>query len=95
LTGLHQSSYAKEEGAGDDYAGRAACDGCPTPAGLLARDRGLTMKIEKPSKRMTLREHITHAEKCTRDLVEHANGVLLANVGEFRDLTRPVRRLLH
>jgi hypothetical protein len=53
------------------------------------------VKIEKPSKRMTLREHITHAEKCTRDLIDHFGGDLMNITEEFRDLTRPVRRKSH
>ncbi len=52
-------------------------------------------KIEKPTKRLTLREHIIHAEKCTRDLIDHTHGELLNATQEFRDLTRPVRRRSH
>lgn len=52
-------------------------------------------RIEKPAKRMTLREQLVHAEKCCRDLIDHTNGELLANTAEFRDLTRPVRRKSH
>lgn len=50
------------------------------------------MKIDKPTKRMTLREHLTHTEKCCRDLISHCNGNMLTAVQEYRDLTRPVRR---
>jgi hypothetical protein len=53
------------------------------------------MKIEKPNKRMTLRERMTHAEKCCRDLIDHVNGAMLSATSEFRDLTRPVRRRSH
>lgn len=53
------------------------------------------MKFEKPNKRMTLRERLTYTEKCTRDLIEHLHGDLLAVLAEFRDLTRPVRRKSH
>jgi hypothetical protein len=52
-------------------------------------------KFEKPTKRMTLRERMTHAEKYCRDLIDHANGELLAAHTEYRDLTRPVRRKSH
>ncbi|MFT3881698.1 MAG: hypothetical protein QM703_18795 [Gemmatales bacterium] len=50
------------------------------------------MKIEKPTKRMTLREHLTHTEKCTRDLAEHFKESLVPTTAEFRDLSRPVRK---
>jgi hypothetical protein len=50
------------------------------------------MKIEKPTKRMTLREHLTHTEKCARDLAEHFKEALVPCTTEFRDLSRPVRK---
>jgi hypothetical protein len=50
------------------------------------------MPNEKPARRMTLRQLITHAEKLNRDLIEHCNVVLVPRYGEFRDLSRPVRR---
>ncbi len=53
------------------------------------------MKVEKPAKRMTLRELLTHAEKCTRDLIEHFHGNVMPNMADFRDLSRPVRRKSH
>lgn len=52
-------------------------------------------KLQKPTKRMTLRERITHAEKTCRDVIDHVNGELMAAHSEFRDLTRPVRRKSH
>lgn len=52
-------------------------------------------KFEKPTKRMTLRERMTHAEKCCRDLIDHVNGDMLAVTSEYRDLSRPVRRRSH
>ncbi|MER3416123.1 MAG: hypothetical protein C4297_07950 [Gemmataceae bacterium] len=48
--------------------------------------------MEKPTKRMTLRELLTHSEKCTRELVEHIQSNVLTAMSDFRDLTRPVRR---
>ena len=42
-----------------------------------------------------MREHIIHAEKCTRDLIDHTNGELMTATHEYRDLTRPVRRRSH
>jgi hypothetical protein len=53
------------------------------------------MAIEKPARRMTLRQLMTHAEKCSRDLLDHCNATLLPRVADFRDLSRPVRRRSH
>jgi hypothetical protein len=33
--------------------------------------------IERPQRRMTLRQLLTHSEKVVRDLIEHMNTVLL------------------
>jgi hypothetical protein len=51
--------------------------------------------IERPQRRMTLRQLMTHSEKVVRDLLEHLNSVLLPREQDFRDLTRPVRRRSH
>jgi hypothetical protein len=53
------------------------------------------MAIEKPARRMTLRQLLTHSEKCSRDLIEHLQSTLLQQVSDFRDLSRPVRRRSH
>jgi hypothetical protein len=53
------------------------------------------MVVERPVRRMTLRQRLTHSEKCTRDLIEHLQASLLPRVTEFRDLSRPVRRRSH
>lgn len=53
------------------------------------------MNDEKPLRRMTLRQLLTHSEKCSRDLIEHLTASLLPRIGEFRDLSRPVRRRSH
>jgi hypothetical protein len=44
---------------------------------------------------MTLRQLLTHSEKCVRDLVEHFGATVLPCVTDFRDLSRPVRRRSH
>jgi hypothetical protein len=44
---------------------------------------------------MTLRQLLTHSEKCSRDLLDLCNSVLLVRISEFRDLSRPVRRRSH
>jgi hypothetical protein len=46
----------------------------------------------KPIRRMTLRQLLTHSEKCCRDLAEHLQSTFLPRVSDFRDLSRPVRR---
>jgi len=53
------------------------------------------MPVERPARRMTLRQLLTHAEKCARDLIEHIQVTLLSQVSDFRDLSRPVRRRSH
>lgn len=53
------------------------------------------MAVEKSGRRMTLRELMTHAEKCSRDLVEHYRATYLVRLSEFRDLSRPIRRRSH
>jgi hypothetical protein len=53
------------------------------------------MTVERPSRRMTLRQLLTHSEKCTRDLIEHLQATMLPRMNEFRDLNRPVRRKSH
>ena len=51
--------------------------------------------VEKPVRRMTLRQQLTHAEKCSRDLIELINASLLSSISDVRDLSRPVRRRSH
>jgi hypothetical protein len=53
------------------------------------------MVVERPVRRMTLRQQLTHAEKCSRDVIEHINGSLLPSISDVRDLSRPVRRRSH
>ncbi len=53
------------------------------------------MAIERPQRRMTLRQLLTHSEKCVRDLIEHLNTVMVPRGQDFRDLSRPVRRRSH
>jgi hypothetical protein len=53
------------------------------------------MAVEKPVRRLTLRQLLTHSEKCVRDLVEHFQATVLPRVSDFRDLSRPVRRRSH
>jgi hypothetical protein len=53
------------------------------------------MAIERPTRRMTLRQQLTHAEKCSRDLIEHFNGTVLPLLSDLRDLSRPIRRRSH
>lgn len=53
------------------------------------------MGSEKPIRRMTLRQLLTHSEKCVRDLIELVQSGYLTRVSDFRDLSRPVRRRSH
>jgi hypothetical protein len=53
------------------------------------------MGAEKTVRRMTLRQLLTHSEKCARDLVEQVHTGFLSRLGDFRDLSRPVRRRSH
>jgi hypothetical protein len=50
---------------------------------------------DKPVRRMTLRQLLTHSEKCARDLIDLMQTGFLGRVGDFRELTRPVRRRSH
>jgi hypothetical protein len=53
------------------------------------------MPVERTPRRMTLRQLLTHSEKCTRDLIEHLQATLLPRCTDFRDLNRPIRRRSH
>lgn len=53
------------------------------------------MGAEKPIRRMTLRQLLTHSEKCARDLMDLVHTNFLGRVSDFRDLSRPVRRRSH
>src|SRR5436190_22330999 len=53
------------------------------------------MDNNRPGRRMTLRQLLTHSEKCARDLIEHCQATLLTRISDFRDLSRPVRRRSH
>jgi hypothetical protein len=44
---------------------------------------------------MTLRQLLTHSEKCARDLADLVHTQFLTRVSDFRDLSRPVRRRSH
>jgi hypothetical protein len=51
--------------------------------------------VEKPARRMTLRQLLIHSEKCSRDLIEQINATLMPRIADFRDLSRPLRRKSH
>ena len=44
---------------------------------------------------MTLRQLLTHTDKCARDLHEQIYSTFLSQLTDFRDLSRPVRRRSH
>lgn len=51
--------------------------------------------VDKPVRRMPLRQLLTHSEKCARDLIEHLRAGLGPCLSEFRELSRPVRKRSH
>lgn len=53
------------------------------------------MMVDRPVRRMTLRQQLTHAEKCSRDLIERIQSSLLSSISDIRELSRPVRRRSH
>jgi len=53
------------------------------------------MAIDQPVRRMTLRQLLTHSEKCSRDLLDHLQATLMPRISDYRDLSRPVRRRSH
>ena len=53
------------------------------------------MATDRPHRRLPLRDLITHAEKSSRTVVEHLQSEVLAQIAEFRELSRPVRRKSH
>jgi hypothetical protein len=53
------------------------------------------METNRPGRRLTLRQLLTHVEKCSRDLIEHCQATLLTDISDLRDLSRPVRRRSH
>jgi hypothetical protein len=62
---------------------------------ILAFFWGSVMGSDKSVRRMTLRQLLTHSEKCARDLVDLVHTGFLGKIGDFRDLSRPVRRRSH
>ena len=53
------------------------------------------MAIDKPLRRLPLRDLMTDAEKRARDLVDHFNTTWFTRLTDLRDLSRPVRRKSH
>ena len=53
------------------------------------------MTPEQSSRRLTLRQLLTVAEKSSRDLIEQLQISVLGQISDFRDLSRPVRRRSH
>lgn len=53
------------------------------------------MTSQNPVRRMTLRQLITHTDKCARDLNEKIFTTFMVQLSDFRDLSRPVRRRSH
>lgn len=53
------------------------------------------MTHEIPIRRMTLRQLLTHTDKCVRHLEELLRVTMMNRISEFRDLSRPVRKRSH
>jgi hypothetical protein len=53
------------------------------------------MALDKPARRLPLRDLMTDAEKRSRDIAEHFTASWLLRVTDLRDLSRPVRRKSH
>jgi hypothetical protein len=53
------------------------------------------MALEKPYRRLPLRDLLTDAEKRARDVAEHIHSTWVARITDLRDLSRPVRRKSH
>jgi hypothetical protein len=53
------------------------------------------MALEKPYRRLPLRDLLTDGEKRSRDLAEHVGGTWMTGITDLRDLSRPVRRKSH
>lgn len=51
--------------------------------------------MDKPYRRLPLRDLITDAEKRSRDLAEQTNTGWMTRVTDLRDLSRPLRRKSH
>ena len=66
-----------------------------SPGRRCAGQQGDAMSGNPNIRRMTLRQLLTSAEKCSRDLAEQLNTTLLTRVTDARDLSRPVRRRSH
>src|SRR6516164_1520560 len=66
--------------------------GQPVYVGWFLLPMEAEMLTEKSTRRMPLRQLLTHSEKCSRDLVEHLRNGLIHVLTEYRELSRPVRR---
>lgn len=67
-------------------------DACFAPPEV---EKGSIMSGNPNIRRMTLRQLLTSAEKCSRDLAEQLQSTLLPRATDCRDLSRPVRRRSH
>jgi hypothetical protein len=53
------------------------------------------MSNQHTIRRLTLRQLLTHTDKCSRDLYDLIYTTFLSQISDFRDLSRPVRRRSH
>jgi hypothetical protein len=50
------------------------------------------MESDNPVRRLTLRQLLNQAEKCTANVIECCKNQYLKEISEYRALSRPVRR---
>ena len=50
---------------------------------------------DRPIERMTLRQLMSHSEKLTHGVGEHVSTTYFKQLGDLRELSRPVRRKSH
>jgi C4-dicarboxylate-specific signal transduction histidine kinase len=53
------------------------------------------MALDKPYRRLPLRDLMTDAEKRSRDVAEHMHSTWGGSAADLRDLSRPLRRKSH
>ncbi len=53
------------------------------------------MALDRPYRRLPLRDLMTDAEKRARDLADHFQVTFIARANDLRDLSRPHRRKSH
>ena len=53
------------------------------------------MTVERQTRSLSLEQTLKHAEECTRALIKQLQNTVALRLGDFNDLSRPVRRRSH